>query len=135
MRTLHTAYRVTSLSASLAFYLELGYEEVGRVHLPDDVTLVCLKHPDEEVVTLELIDDPASRPIDIGNGISHIGLQVDDLTAMVDRLTEAGITCGPIEHPGPATSWVGDPDGYRIELVEWPPGHSYGVTAADFVES
>ncbi|AZP15054.1 hypothetical protein EJC51_02235 [Streptomyces aquilus] len=25
-----------------------------------------------------------------------------------------------------------DPDGYRIELVEWPPGHPDGITAADF---
>jgi lactoylglutathione lyase len=134
MRTLHTAYRVANLSASLDFYLELGYEEVGRVPLPD-VTLVCLKLPDEDIASLELVDDPGARPIEIGNGISHFGLQVDDLSGMVDRLTAAGITCGPIEHPGPATSWVTDPDGYRIELVEWPPGHSEGVTAADFAES
>ena len=25
-----------------------------------------------------------------------------------------------------------DPDGYRIELVQWPPGHPAGMTAADF---
>jgi len=25
-----------------------------------------------------------------------------------------------------------DPDGYRIELVQWPPGHLDGITAADF---
>ncbi|MGH3088226.1 MAG: VOC family protein, partial [Rubrobacteraceae bacterium] len=25
-----------------------------------------------------------------------------------------------------------DPDGYRIELVEWPPGHPDGLTEADF---
>jgi lactoylglutathione lyase len=135
MRTLQTAYRVTDLATSLGFYLELGYEEVGRVHLPDDVTLVCLKLSDDEVTTLELVDDPGARPLEVGNAISHVGVQVDDLVATVDRLTRAGIVCGPIEHPGPATSWVSDPDGYRIELVEWPPGHSYGVTAADFAES
>jgi hypothetical protein len=30
------------------------------------------------------------------------------------------------------TSWLIDPDGYRIELVQWPPGHPAGMTAADF---
>ncbi len=24
------------------------------------------------------------------------------------------------------------PDGYRIELVQWPTGHADGITAADF---
>jgi hypothetical protein len=28
--------------------------------------------------------------------------------------------------------WLVDPDGYRIELVQWPPGHRDGITAADF---
>jgi len=29
-------------------------------------------------------------------------------------------------------AWLTDPDGYRIELVQWPPGHADGITAADF---
>ncbi len=28
--------------------------------------------------------------------------------------------------------WLTDPDGYRIELVQWPPGHPGGISAADF---
>jgi lactoylglutathione lyase len=43
---------------------------------------------------------------------------------------------GQIELPagvdGPRTAWLSDPDGYRIELVQWPPGHPDGITAADF---
>jgi lactoylglutathione lyase len=30
------------------------------------------------------------------------------------------------------TSWVVDPDGNRIELVQWPAGHADGMTAADW---
>ena len=30
------------------------------------------------------------------------------------------------------TAWIADPDGNRIELVQWPPGHPDGMTAADF---
>jgi hypothetical protein len=42
----------------------------------------------------------------------------------------------PKRHPagpdGPRTSWLTDPDSYRIELVQWPAGHCDGITAADF---
>jgi hypothetical protein len=30
------------------------------------------------------------------------------------------------------TSWITDPDGYRIELVQWLSGHADGITEADF---
>ena len=32
------------------------------------------------------------------------------------------------------TTWVIDPDGNRIELVQWPAGHADGITAADWEE-
>lgn len=32
------------------------------------------------------------------------------------------------------TTWVTDPDGNRIELVQWPAGHADGMTAADLAE-
>jgi lactoylglutathione lyase len=42
---------------------------------------------------------------------------------------------GPVEYPGgphgPETSWLTDPDGYRIELVEHLPGHADRITGAD----
>ena len=132
IKTLHTAYRVGHLERSLDFYRTIGFSELGRVPVPDAVTLVCLKLPDDTATTLELVDEPAARPIEIGNGLSHIVVQVEELTSTVDRLSAAGIECGPIAHPGPSTSWLRDPDGYRIELVEWPQGHADGITAADF---
>jgi len=55
-----------------------------------------------------------------------------------DRLTPhagpsartAGEEC-PAGPDGPRTSWLTDPDGYQIELVQWPAGHADGITAAD----
>ena len=41
----------------------------------------------------------------------------------------------PAGPDGPRTSWLTDPDGYRIELVQWPPGHRDGISAADFAQS
>ena len=136
MTTLHTAYRVTDLTASLAFYTTLGYREVGRVDLGDGGSLTMLRFPDEDVVTLELAHRPADGNVEIGTGFSHLVVQVDDLAATVEAVTRAGLRPGPLERPGgsdgPTTSWLTDPDGYRIELVQWPPGHADGLSDADF---
>ena len=136
MRTLHPAYRVTDLAASVGFYTALGYQQVGRVDLGAGASLTMLKLPSEEVVTLELVYRPADGPVVIGTGFSHLAVQVDNLSATLESLARARLSAGPVERPGgpdgPRTSWLKDPDGYRIELVQWPPGHPVGITAADF---
>lgn len=136
MRTLHPAYRVTDPGASMVFYTVLGYGQVGRVDLGDGASLTMLKFPNDEFVALELVHRPADGPVDIGTGLSHLAVKVDNLKATLEALTQAGLRPGPIELPGgpdgPQTSWLTDPDGYRIELVQWPPGHPDGITAADF---
>ncbi len=136
MKTLHTAYRVSDLAASLDFYAALGYDQLGRVDLGEGATLTMLKFPDEEVVTLELVHRPADGPVDVGTGFSHLVVQVDDIAATVATLARAGLEPGPIERPGGSdddlqTAWLTDPDGYRLELVQWPPGHA-GLTEAVF---
>jgi lactoylglutathione lyase len=136
VKTLHTAYRVTDLAASLGFYSALGYREVGRVDAGDEASLTMLSFPGEDVVTLELVHRPADGAVQVGNGFSHLVVQVDELAATIEELTRAGLQPGPEQHPagpaGPRTSWLTDPDGYRIELVQWPPGHPDGISAADF---
>jgi lactoylglutathione lyase len=137
-KTLHTAYRVTDLNVSLDFYTTLGYREIGRVDLGDGNSLTMLSFPDEDVVTLELVHRPADGEVEIGTGFSHLVVQVDDIAATVEALTRAGLRPGPLEHhdapDGPTTSWLTDPDGYRIELVQWPPGHADGLSKADFAQ-
>jgi lactoylglutathione lyase len=136
MKTLFVSYRVTDLDHSLAFYTALGYVEVGRVGPGDGTRLVMLRFPDEPAVSLELVHRPADGPVDVGTGVDHLAVQVDALTATLGRLADAGLSPGDIRYPGgadgPRTSWLTDPDGYRIELVEWPPGHPDGITDADF---
>ena len=139
MRTLHPAYRVSDLSASLTFYRNLGYEPVGRVDLGDGASLTMLMFPGDEVVTLELVHRSSDGPVDVGTGFSHLAVQTDNLTATLEALSKAGLKPGPVERPGgpegAQTAWLRDPDGYRIELVQWPPGHPYGLTPTDFVAS
>jgi lactoylglutathione lyase len=136
VKTLHPAFRVTDPAVSMVFYAALGYGQVGRVDIGDGETLTMLKLPGDGVVTLELVYRPTDEPVEIGTGFSHLAVQVDDLATTIDALSKAGLRPGPIERPGgaagPQTSWLIDPDGYRIELVQWPPGHPDGITAADF---
>jgi catechol 2,3-dioxygenase-like lactoylglutathione lyase family enzyme len=133
MRMLHVGLRVTDLDRSLAFYTALGYAELGRVPETEFGSLSMLQLPDDPFVSLELVHDPARPVRDIG-AVNHLVVQVDDLNATIADLATRGVTAEPLTQPGPGlrTSWLTDPDGYRIELVQWPPGHPAGMTAADF---
>jgi lactoylglutathione lyase len=136
VKTLHTAYRVSDLTISLHFYAALGFDVVGRVPLGDGESLTMLKLPGEDAVTVELVHRPADGPVVLGTGFSHIVVQVENLASTIQSLSQSGLTPGPAQRPGgadgPQTSWLTDPDGYRVELVEWPPGHPDGITEADF---
>jgi lactoylglutathione lyase len=95
-----------------------------------------LAFPGEATVTLELVHRPSQGKVDIGTGFSHLVVQVDDLDASCEELSRAGPQPESPQLPGgpdgPRTSWLTDPDGYRLELVQWPPGHADGITRDDF---
>jgi catechol 2,3-dioxygenase-like lactoylglutathione lyase family enzyme len=88
-----------------------------------------LQLPDDPFVSLELVHDPA-RPVKDVSAVNHLVVQVDDLETTIDDLATRGVTAEPGSDI--RTSWLTDPDGYRIELVQWPAGHPAGMTAADF---
>jgi catechol 2,3-dioxygenase-like lactoylglutathione lyase family enzyme len=126
---LHVGLRVTDLERSLAFYSALGYAEVGGVPETEFGSLTMLQLPDDPFVSLELVHDP-TRPVKDVSAVNHLVVQVDDLETTIADLATRDVTTEP--GPGIWTSWLTDPDGYRIELVQWPPGHPAGMTAADF---
>jgi lactoylglutathione lyase len=61
---------------------------------------------------------------------------VDTLAAALGTLAAVGLESEPVQYPdgphGRKTSWLTDPDGYRIDLAVMPSGHPDGITAADF---
>ena len=136
MRTLHVGLRVTNLERSLAFYTAVGYEVVGSVPETGLGHLTMLKLPGDEFVTIELVHDPGHGAVDLGTGLSHLVVQVESVDATVARLATTGIQAeDPVSPDGSAdfwTTWITDPDGRRIELVQWPAGHPDGLTAADW---
>jgi lactoylglutathione lyase len=130
VRTLHSAYRVADLAASLNFYTTLGYGQVGRVDLGERASLTMLKLPDEEVVTLELVHRPAAGPVDMGSGFSHVAVQVENLVAAVEALSKAGLMPGAIQRPGgpdgPQTSWLTDRMAIGLSWSSGRPGMPMG---------
>ena len=135
MRTLLVGLRVTDLDRSRGFYQALGYIVVGTVPDTPFGSLTMLQLPDDPFVTIELAHDPA-RPVTDTGGLNHLAIQTDDLHATIATLAAHGIptdparpTAGPDD---PLVTMVRDPDGYLIELVQWPEGHPVGMTAEDF---
>src|SRR5829696_4704722 len=135
MRTLHVGLRVENLDRALAFYASLGYEVVGTVPETEFGSLTMLKLPGDEFVAIELVHDPSRGHVEPG-GLNHLVIQVDDVHATVAHVRQRGIHADEPQSPdGSAafwTAWVTDPDGYRIEIVQWPAGHPDGMTQADF---
>ena len=133
MRTLHIGLRVTDPDRSLAFYTAVGYEIVGTVPETPIGQLTMLKLPDDDFVTVELVHD--GNPVDRGTGLSHLVVQVESMSDTLDALAGHGIEpTGPAHEneDGMKTAFIADPDGRRIELVQWPTGHTDGMTAADW---
>ncbi|MCL8010814.1 VOC family protein [Streptomyces sp. AS02] len=58
------------------------------------------------------------------------------MDATLAELTARGVDAeAPVSPDGSddfRTAWLTDPDGNRIELVQWPAGHPDGLSAADW---
>jgi lactoylglutathione lyase len=135
MRTLHFGLRVADRERSLAFYAAVGYEVVGEVPGTGLGHLTMLKLPGDEFVALELVHDPPRGAPGPGTALSHFVITVESMDVTVTGLAARGIDAeAPVSPDGSAdflTTWITDPDGNRIELVQWPAGHPDGITAAD----
>ena len=137
MRTLHVGLRVEDLTRSLGFYTSLGYQVVGTVPETEFGSLTMLKLPNDEFVSVELVHEPNAGTVEPG-GLNHLVIQVEDLRGTLARLAAHGLQAdAPSSPDGSAnfwTAWVTDPDGYRIEFVQWPDGHPDGMTRSDLAD-
>jgi lactoylglutathione lyase len=119
---LHTCYRIGEIERSVAFYEQLGFEEVRRMPIGEEAINVFMALPGENPV-LELTYNHGVDSYDHGSGYNHIALLVDDLDGTLEHLATAGIEPEkPPYRPGGRTeghriAFVRDPDGYRIELI------------------
>lgn len=116
---IHTCYRIGEIERSVSFYTALGFEEVGRLELPDGAVNVYVGLPGDGP-RLELTHNPGTDAYELGTGYGHIAVTVEDLDGKLATLAESGIE--PEKPPYKVSTsricFVQDPDGYRIELIE-----------------
>ncbi len=144
----HVTIRVSDLDRSIPFYRDvLGLEQVFDVNLAggglDEVTggsgmagrMVGFLVPGNGVmVELICFANRDMRRDDAGNrlGYGNLSLGVDDLEAAYQSFVDLGVMPDqkPVEVGGVRMFFVADPDGTRIEIIDFP-GHGV-VTSAGF---
>ena len=125
MALIHTCYRITDIDRSIAFYEALGFTESGRIPIRDEAINVFMNQPgDGEMPRLELTYNFGVDSYELGTGYGHIAITTDDIDTALARLAEQGIEPErppyTIREGGNRLTFVKDPDGYRVELLEMP---------------
>jgi lactoylglutathione lyase len=121
---IHTCYRITDIDRSVAFYSQLGFDELRRLPIRDEAINVFMGLPGDGA-RLELTwNKDQDGPYDIGTGYGHIAITVEDLDGTLGRLADVGIEPErppyQVSEGGSRICFVRDPDDYRIELIERP---------------
>ena len=138
----HVALKVKDVDRSMAFYNGvLGFPEMLRLHHDDgSLFLIYLRVTDDQYIEIFPDADSDQAPGIDANGVHHFCLTVDKLEPVVEALmaaggipyawtqTEDGSALLPAAKPvigngldGNRQSWLQDPDGNRIELMEMAP--------------
>ncbi|GAT12633.1 VOC family protein [Mycolicibacterium novocastrense] len=129
----HVGLRVRDIDASKRFYEALGFTEVKRLTIPDEMAagLLPLSPPigfeaaylqQDDGFVLQLLtfsghpapDEPERGMV--GAGLTHLSIAVDDIAAAQAAVTSAGGTI--VADPGGGFACMArDPEGQLIELV------------------
>ena len=139
----HLAFNVSDMEKSLHFYCDiLGLEKAFTIRIPEDIAermpgspLAAMAGKDNIVylkfgsgVFLELFYPNPNTNMDSGGpnyddiGYVHLSLVVDDLASWEPYLKENGVQLDSDIHTGgdgTLTMWLRDPDGNRIEMMEY----------------
>ncbi|TAF00291.1 MAG: lactoylglutathione lyase [Oscillatoriales cyanobacterium] len=115
MQLLHTMLRVGNLEESLKFYTEV---------LDGKFTLAFVGYGDESDTTvLELTYNWGVAEYNLGDAYGHIAIGVDDIYGTCEEIKARGgkVTRepGPMKHGSTVIAFVQDPDGYKVELIQF----------------
>ena len=124
MGLVHTCYRILEIDRSVEFYRALGFEEKRRLPIRDEAINVFMGLPEDgDEPRLELTYNVGrDEPYELGTGYGHIAITIPDLDGALERLAQQGIEPErppyTVREGGSRLTFVRDPDGYRIELIE-----------------
>ena len=121
----HVAIRVKDVERTLDFYINrLGFAEMLRLERDGQLWLIYLRITDDQY--LEVFPDgegerAAERE---AVGFNHMCLSVPDIEQTVRELNAAGVEMirpKVLGADGNWQTWIEDPDGHRIELMQMMP--------------
>lgn len=121
MDVIHTAIEVADLDATRVFYedgLGLSYD---REFTEDGIRNYYVSGEGEAGIQFRH-DLAGTEPIEPA-GIHHVALEVDDLEGTFERLvalTDCEVVEAPVQDDDNQKAFVRDPDGYVLELLEFP---------------
>lgn len=124
VKVIHSMIRVLYEQRSVGFYQNaFGLTVADRLDF-DEFTLVYMSNPDAGFELELTINKGRTEAYNLGDGYGHLAVCVHDLDAERVRLAEAGYRPRAIvdfEHDGKLLArffFVGDPDGYQIEVLQ-----------------
>lgn len=123
MALVYFGIRVTDPDRSVRFYSDgLGLRETGRGRMSHGGLFIQLQDPNT-MQQLELNWYPAGSPYDVpysvGEGVDHLGFEVDDAPETYRRLLRLGGTSAIAPWLEQDRLWIGfvrDPDGIWVEV-------------------
>ncbi|MFA5585290.1 MAG: VOC family protein [Saccharofermentanales bacterium] len=121
MEFAHVTLLVKNLEESLQFYQQvIGLPVKRRFSSRPGIEIVFLGKGQTEI---ELICDQTQANIDYGQAIS-LGFAVQSLEETANLMKEVGMEMSQIFSPSPQVKffYVSDPNGLRIQLIEWVKG-------------
>lgn len=123
MRVLHTMLRVRDLDASVDFYTKrLGMQILRRIEEGDGKRVIFLGYADErDQAGLELVYAPDKLHLIDPDFFGHIAIEVEDALQSFLALSSNGAVAlkEPKTKGDELIASVADPDGYKIELIEF----------------
>jgi lactoylglutathione lyase len=136
MGLVYVGLRVTDLERSLRFYTEgLGLVASSPGHMSHGGTFVGLTDP-ATGAQLELNYYPAGHrfasPYTVGEGLDHLGFEVPDARATIERLRSMGAKVAVEPWLERERYWIGfveDPDGLWVEVQSEVPKGAAGASA------
>jgi lactoylglutathione lyase len=108
--------RVSDLDASARFYREnLGFREVRRGTSPRGEETVTLELPGN-ATTVTLRRNPTiPGEVAIPENLMHMAFPVPDMQRFRQEMAARGVS---VEPDGERMSWILDPNGYEMEMIE-----------------
>jgi catechol 2,3-dioxygenase-like lactoylglutathione lyase family enzyme len=120
LRLNHVGIFVKDFEESMRFYTQtMGFHEAFTIRNPEGKPVLAYLQITRDTF-LELAPATAERPV----GLSHIGLWPENMSATVTALRGRGVTVADPRTGSTKTSItnVMDPNGVRLELVDFLPG-------------